>query len=57
MWRLTTVIKKLELWLNHTKDSLFMKVCSQASEGAPVLNSIGVARLLRKAILSKDIIN
>jgi len=34
-----------------------MKVCSQASEGAPVLNSIGAARLLRKAILAKDIIN
>jgi hypothetical protein len=34
-----------------------MKVCSQASEGVPVLNSIGIARLLRKAILAKDIIN
>ena len=57
MWRLTTVIKKLELWLNHTKGGLFMKICSQASEEAPVLNSIGAARLLRKAILPKDIIN
>jgi hypothetical protein len=34
-----------------------MKISSQASEEAPVLNSIGAARLLRKAILPKDIIN
>jgi hypothetical protein len=46
--------------LSHTNGGLFMKVCSQASEaseGAPVLNLIGAARQLTKAILAKDIIN